>query len=592
MNLAKHKEPIPDNNTNQILNWDLNDIYPSIESREFTVSFQAAHAQVKTLKQDAAVMSALDLSDLCEQIDKFDLQWEQNRDLIQELFVYCDARLLLGDNRAVVVRARATIVKLAVLNQQSTRPIVQVLSLLDDVARATALTRLSRDATSHRYARWVRVVVNDTAPPKPKSDEAKVAYHALLDSLTVSDPTGQNGDVLPIRIARRTLWKASPDQREPLAAAIKERWAPHQTLVAQAIYDRCRPIEGLHPFADALSEDGLSPRLADNLFSALTDARDTMQQVFAVQGRLLGTQNVSLIELTARWPSIGILTLDTAVSDVGKALDRLDPEMQLFFAKARSKGWIDARPTQAGRSVSDLQTAISRRKHPLVLVNYDGLPRNAIRLAHETAHAYHFYLIRDRAAEQHAIPTPLAEIVSAVAEQSLRDVWAEAGRNGDRTAALRFAWMEAESLFSCMLQLPMNAAFELQIAACDRPPEPEKMHMIVRQLGQEWFGKTLHHLDETAWASTPTFVTARRFHGVPYITGYLAAQTITADMSGAAFRGLLEDMSDTPTQTILARLLGGPVDAPATWQAATSRVEQRLADLQTYVDTLDLGSVQ
>ncbi|RXT29796.1 hypothetical protein B5P46_01610 [Rhizobium leguminosarum] len=583
---AKKAAPIAE------LHWDLTNIHPDVTAPSFTAALIRVHAEVRELVGRAAIVAETESGELPAAICTFDRAWCECRDTIQELYVFCDALRICGDDRRVVARARKSTISLAVLNQRAPRPILTRLSEETAQLRDTVLNHLPSVAGRNRFAGWI---VEALAPPQfdgTTEDDGQFqrAYTTLLDDLTIEvvNAEGQLVGTLPARLANRTLWSAEPENRQTLAHAIQAAWAPHQELVSAVLHRKARPSLGAHAFADALREDGLSPQTAHAVMEVLGEGRETGQGGLAVQAGLAGKKSLALWDIAAFHPPAGRIALDKAIEDVSRAFETIDPDMRAFFETAVTRGWIDARPSAPGRVTTDLQTAISRRGQPLVFINYDDLPRNAIRLAHECAHAYHFHAVRAMPAERHAIASPLAETVSAIAEQALRDVWAKDGKQ-DVVAAHRFAWTEAESLATNLIQLPMNAALELSLARAQTAPAPRELQKIAHDLARFWQGGAIRPWDDLAWSCAPILSTARRFHGMPYVIGFLTAQPLLSARDTDAnsfpkrFQTLLSDMATASTEDVLGDVLSGPAHAPEQWRAALAHAQHRLERLKAYI---------
>src|SRR5919108_3700139 len=148
------------------------------------------------------------------------------------------------------------------------------------------------------------------------------------------------------------------------------------------------------------------------------------QDYFREKAKMLGYRKLHRYDLYAplslRTSDQKRFTYSEAVNTVLKTLGGFDSRFMEFSQRVFNEQHVDSeirRNKQGGAFCS----TISPRKTPYVLLNFDGNCRNVWTMAHELGHAIHSIAASDKPVTVAQAPLPLAETASVFAEMLLTD---------------------------------------------------------------------------------------------------------------------------------------------------------------------------
>lgn len=563
----------------------------------YTAALASCWKAAKALTQDFADLAgALASGDdaAARTFAACDAAWCDLRDRIQELYVFGEAASLDAPSGPENARARTRVRRVASAHQASPQPVVRALARRDDAAADLGALP---DTAAARWQGWIvkareraqTPALNALAPYGPA--QWQKLYQDIRAELQFAFDGPDGPGRASARAASRLLLDPDRELRRSVFEGVETAWAPHRQTVAAAL-SACTGWRGARAmlsetdvYSEALEDTSLSRAAMERCYATAERLLPVTRKAARLQAQLAGLARLQPWDLDASEARVSRVPLPTAVREVSEAFAGVSSGMGAFFDHALDRGWIDTRPFSEGRMTTDFQTSIARRGIPLVRVNYDGHALNAIRVAHECAHAFHFWTIRDLPAECHYLPSASAETVAAFGELALRNRWQS--DPSDRAARWRYAWMEAQAILCFLVMLPANAAFERRLTEKPEQRDADTLDALFEETWLSWFGADDVAPDTRAWYRKPVFIGAQ-LHGLPYVAGFLLAHGLeqrrqSQDGFGQLLHELLRAMAVQPIGPAFETVLGRSLEDADIWHDCAQAVEARVRGLERAV---------
>jgi oligoendopeptidase F len=425
-------------------------------------------------------------------------------------------------------------------------------------------------------------------------------YEESLASITVSGPGGPESlfgalQHLDARDAEeRRAWAGATS--EALRRDLGARSHALRAVVAdKAIDDRLRG------YSSWLASRNLANEIPDAAVESALDAvesrYDIPHRLYALKRRLLAMpvfhdwdRNARLGETSGGW------TWDEARAVVLEAYGSVAPELrdaaELFFAER----WIDASPGP-GRQRLAFTYPVSPEDHPFVFLNFQGIGRDVLALAHELGHGIHALLSREQSPVNYAVSLVLAESASLVGETLTTERLLE--RERDQAARLGLIIDRVDDAARNVFAPVAGARFESSIHERYRSSGA----LSNDDLGVAWLealgamlGPSVEVSEDYAvwWSWVRQFVVAPGYF-YAYALGNLLGLTMVAQATaeGGAFtprylRLLRAGGSASPAE--LLGQLGISLAERSTWTGGLDIIDGFLREAERLAETADPGT--
>jgi oligoendopeptidase F len=404
-----------------------------------------------------------------------------------------------------------------------------------------------------------------------------------------------DGKKVPQAIALRQLYDHDREARrraaDSVTAGLRSQlramtFAFNTILADKASSDRLRK------YPTWVSSRNMDNEISDDSVEALVHAvisrYDIVARYYTVKRRLLGYDELYDYDRYAP------LTAATSRYQWGEARDlilnafsRFHPEMARIADEFFEKRWIHAPVSQGKRGGAFASPSVTSH-HPFVFVNYTGVGRDVMTLAHELGHGVHMYLSRPKGELEAGTPLTTAEMASVFGEMLVFDDLM--AREPDPTVQLSMLASKIEDTFATVFrQISMNR-FEDAIHTARRT----QGELTTQQFSAHWletqramFGESVTLRDDYGvwWSYVTHFL-----HVPGYVYAYAFGELLVLALfnrykqEGAAFAPRYLDVlaaggSDKP-ERILARV-GVDLTDPAFWQEGLKEIERMLTHLES-----------
>ncbi len=515
--------------------WNLDDLYPSMDSPRIEEDLAAAAAQAEAFQSrwrgalaKAASPEAPAGLRLAEAVQAYESLDERLGRLVSF------AGLVYASDTADPIRAKFFGDIQSRVTDIASRLIFFTLELnrIDDAAMDAAL---AADPALFHYKPWLV----DLRQDKPYQLEDRVeelfheksvtghgAWNRLFDETMTSLRFRVDADELTLEETLNLLQDPDRERRRVAAEALAKVFAENLrifTLVTNTLAKDKEISDRWRGFADVADSRHLANRVerevVDALAQAVSEAYPKLShRYYAMKARWLGLDVLDHWDRNAPLPQADNRDIPwtEARQTVLSAYSGFAPEMSEIAARFFDKRWIDA-GVRPGKSPGAFAHPTVPSAHPYVLLNYMGKPRDVMTLAHELGHGVHQVLAARQGALMASTPLTLAETASVFGEMlTFRSLLDAAATPAQRRSLLA---SKVEDMLNTVVRQIAFYQFEREIHTERRNGE-----LTASRIGEIWMDVQAKALGpairlgpgyETFWTYIPHFI-----HSPFYVYAY------------------------------------------------------------------------
>ena len=513
--------------------WNLNDLYPGLESPELKRDLERADAECAAFEQDVkGKLAALAAGNgggraLAEAVKRYETIDES----LGRLVSY--AALVYVGNTTDPVRAKFYGDVQERITAASLHLLFFTLELnrIDDAQLEVAMGDL---ALGH-YLPWIE----DVRKEKPyqledrveelfheKSVTAYSAWNRLFDETIAALRFTVAGKSLPIEPTLNLLQDADGKKRKAAAEALAKTFKDNLrsfTLVTNTLAKDKEISDRWRGFKDIADARHLSNRVEPEVVEALVEAVRAAyprlsHRYYALKAKWFGKKRMPYWDRNAPLPKVPQRTIPwtEARATILTAYGAFSPMMAEVADWFFEKNWIDA-PVRPGKQPGAFAHPTVPSVHPYILLNYMGKPRDVMTLAHELGHGVHQVLAAPNGALMASTPLTLAETASVFGEMlTFQKLLAQTTDKKQRKAMLA---AKVEDMINTVVRQIAFYSFERKVHTERRNGEltADKICDLWMSVQNESLGPAIELKPsyETFWAYIPHFV-----HSPFYVYAY------------------------------------------------------------------------
>ncbi len=322
------------------------------------------------------------------------------------------------------------------------------------------------------------------------------------------------------------------------AAAHPLHFTFNTLLLEKQVMDRLRGFE--RPESARNLDNEIPDAAVDTMIGVVVANYDLVARYYRLKQRLLGLDRLWHYDRYAPLlPDRDRLDFQQARTMVMEAFEKFSPRLAGLAAPFFENRWIDAAPAP-GKRGGAFCAGVTPDKHPYVLMNFTGKPRDVMTLAHELGHGLHDCLASRQNLLNYSPVLPLAETASTFAETLVFEKLQASLESPLQRLALLAEKLE-DSFATVFRQVAMYR-FEQRVHRQRRDQgelDLETMNSAWQESLQEMFGDSLTLGDDHRWTwlYVPHFVQSP-FYVYAYAFGELLVLSLYAryQREGAVFQ--------------------------------------------------------
>jgi oligoendopeptidase F len=582
--------------------WNLADLYPSIEAPEVKRDLDAADAQCAAFEADykGKLAELAGRADSGAALAAAVKRYERIEDLLGRLISYADLQYATCSTDPTAAKFYGDMQER--ITVASTRLLFfgLELNLIDDAVLEAAM----RAGALGHYRPWIE----DLRKEKPyqledrieqlfheKSVTAYSAWNRLFDQTIAGLRFEVEGKSLPIEPTLNLLVDPSEQKRKAAATAMAKTFKQHLRLFAlitntlakdKEISDRWRG------FPDVASARHLANRVEPEVVEALVaSVRASYPRLshryYALKARWFGKRRLAHWDRNAPLPETDkrVIPWNEAKNTVLTAYGEFSPTMAEVAERFFTRRWIDA-PVRPGKRPGAFAHPTVPSAHPYVLLNYQGKARDVMTLAHELGHGVHQVLAAPNGALMAPTPLTLAETASVFGEMlTFQKLLARTTDRAHRKAMLA---AKVEDMINTVVRQVAFYTFERKVHQERRAGEltVDRIDEIWLDVQRESLGPAIDLKPgyEAFWSYIPHFIHSP-FYVYAYAFGDCLVNSLYAVYEKAA-EGFAERYLDmlsaggTKHHAELLAPFGLDARDPAFWQGGLKVIERMIDELE------------
>ena len=582
--------------------WNLADLYPSMDSKRFSDDLAKAQAactsfaadyrgRIEALAQGAAAGEALAAA-----VQRY----EALDDLIGRIMSY--AGLVYAGDTTDPVRAKF----FGDAQEKITAASSDLLFLqleLNRLADGVLERAMANPALGH-YRPWLE----DIAKEKPfqledrleqllheKSVTGRAAWNRLFDETIAALRFRVKTRELTLEPVLNLMQDPSEAVRREASNAIAKTLKANLrtfTLITNTLAKDKDIGDTWRGFRDVAESRHLSnrvePEVVDALVSAVHAAYPRLShRYYKLKAKWFGKDQLEHWDRNAPLPNVPakVYPWNEARDTVLEAYGEFSPKLSGIAKRFFDEKWIDA-PVRPGKSPGAFAHPTVPSAHPYVLLNYQGKPRDVMTLAHELGHGVHQVLAAHNGALMAPTPLTLAETASVFGEMlTFRALLAKTTSKAGRHAMLA---SKVEDMLNTVVRQIAFYTFERRLHEARRAGEltSDQICDIWMSVQAESLGPSIRFNPgyETFWAYIPHFV-----HSPFYVYAYAFGDCLVNSLYGVyenAREGFAEryfallSAGGTKHHSELLKPFGLDARDPAFWQIGLKMIEGMIEELE------------
>ncbi|MBO6892928.1 MAG: M3 family oligoendopeptidase [Roseibium sp.] len=580
--------------------WDLTDLYASMEAPEVTEDLKAALDRSKTFEASYKGRLA-------------DLAKDNVAALVTAIRAYEDLEDLMGRliSFAGLVYAGNTIDPVAQkfygdVQEQITTASSHLLFFtlemngVDDGVMDAAL----EDEHLAHYRPWIEDLRKDK--PFQLEDRVEQLFHEksvtgsgalnrLFDETMASLKFGVDGEELAIEPTLNLLVDPDAEKRKKASAALTKTFSDNLrtfTLITNTLAKDKEISDRWRSFSDIADSRHLANRVerevVDAMVAAVREAYPRLShRYYKLKAGWLGMEQLNTWDRNAPLPDADtrVIPWNEAKDTVLSAYSDFSPNMAEIAGRFFDNGWIDA-PARSGKAPGAFAHPTVPSAHPYVLVNYQGKIRDVMTLAHELGHGVHQVLAGANGPLMAPTPLTLAETASVFGEMlTFKSLLAKAEKPETRKVMLA---SKAEDMINTVVRQIAFYTFERKIHTERRNGE-----LTADKIGELWLSVQGESLGpaiklnegyETFWTYIPHFIHSP-FYVYAYAFGDCLVNSLYAvyEEAESGFQQKYFDLlkaGGTKHHSELLAPFGLSASDPTFWKKGLSVIERIIDELE------------
>jgi oligoendopeptidase F len=534
--------------------WDLSNVYPSLDSKEFKAAVEDYKKQVAALEKFfknklSKANARTKASELAPLVGKAIDQINRTQSLSATIVPFIYSYVTTDSRDKLAMKALSEF-------EQASLPMSQLMTQFTAwvgrlAPRLDQIVKGSKSAKGHEF--MLREAAEQSKYLMSPAEEALAAELSLsggnafgklqgtvTSQLSVEFELDGRTEKLPMpalinlrshpdEATRRRAYeaenKAWDEVKETLAACLNGVKGEANTLNKK----RGRK-DAIHASLDAARMDR---KTLDAMLSAMKDSFPMFGKYFNAKARKLGKEKLAWWDLFAPVGSTDkVYSFDEARGFILENFGKFSPGLSAFAKRAFDSNWIDAEQRE-GKRGGAFCMEVQNLKESRILSNFDGSLDQVSTLAHELGHAFHNECAykAGKTILQQVTPMTLAETASTMCETIVTEAVLATTNNPQEELAVLEAQIQGAG--QVVVDIYSRYLFEKEVFERREQSElsADDFNDIMERAQKESYGDGLdaRYLQKFMWTWKPHYYSAGlSFYNYPYAFGLLFATGLYA----------------------------------------------------------------
>lgn len=595
--------------TQTLPHWNMDVIYPGLNSAEFEQGFAHVVQDIRDLsqlfdthaisKQPPPLLDETTVTTFETVMGRYNSVLESTHTL--SAYLTC---LVSTNSQNTLAQARKSELQqsLVTLSQLGTRLTAWIGGL--DVEALISRSTLAREHAFMLRKTKIRATHLMTPPEEVLASElsvtSSIAWSKLHGDLTSQllvpiELHGQKQE-LPMSMIRNMADDPNREVRYRAHEAELDGWQRAALPLAAALNSIKGEVNVLtrkrgweSPLDASLFHNNIDRQTLDAMFTAARAAFPDFRRYLHAKARALRLESLAWYDLFAPvGQSTKVWQFDEAQAFIVEQFGTYSPKLSDFAARAFRERWIDAEPRSGKR---DGAFCISiRQDESRVFANYKSSFGGVSTLAHELGHGYHNLNLAQRTLLQRNTPMTLAETASIFCETIVSQAALQKADTQEQIAILE------ESLqSSCQVVIDITSRFLFEQRVFEKRRQRElsidELRHLMLEAQRETYGDGL---DENAlhpymWAMKPHYYSTYSFYNYPYMFGLLFGLGLYAHyrQDPAKFKMSYDDLLSSTglaDAATLADQFGIDIRSTGFWQASLDVIRRDVDQFERLIE--------
>ncbi len=589
--------------------WDMNVIYPGLESPEFAQAFTHVVNVINDLSElfdSHNIQEQSGLTVNTSTVSTFETivaHYNAAADTVRTVGVYISC-IVSTDSRNDLAQAKMSELRqsLVLFSQLGTRFTAWIGSL--DVEALITQSAIARDhAHALRNAKTEATHLMSPAEEMLASElntTGGSAWSKLHGNITsqLSIPFEVNGQTqyLPMSEIRNLAFDANREVRRRAYEAELEGWQQAALPLAAALNSIKGEVNVLaqhrkweSPLAESLFDSSIDQQTLDAMMSAARESFPDFRRYLHAKARALNLPRLAWYDLFAPvGASDKVWTFDEATTFIVQQFGTYSQRLSDFAARAFREHWIDAEP-RPGKRDGAYCTSI-RADESRVFSNFKPVFGGVSTLAHELGHGYHNLNLAQRTPLQRSLPMTLAETASIFCETIITHAALKNANPQEQIAIL-----EESIQGSCQVVVDITSRFLFEQRVFQQREKRElsidELKATMLETQRETYGDGLDEaqLHPYMWAVKGHYYsTGRSYYNYPYMFGLLFGLGLYAryqqdpETFKQGYDNLLSSTGLADAATLAAQF-GIDLRTEAFWRASFDIIRKDIAQFENLI---------
>ncbi len=587
--------------------WDVSNIYPSLESQEFSAAFASLQKQLDDLQAfaDAEFTIGIDDNDearlsavVSTAIDRINALSRLSR----TLYAYITAFVAVDSHNMAARRKESEYEQVAVRVQQLGARFKRWIGQLGPALEAV----IAQAPTAQAHAFILRETADQARYLMGPGEEELAAVLTLsggsawgklqgtvTSQLTVDFELDGRMQKLPMPALINLQTHENEEVRRRAHEAEIQAWVSvRETLAAclNGVKGETLTLERRRGRRDALHSALDRSRIDQPTLEAMLDAMQgsfpIFRRYFRAKAQRLGKRQLAWWDLFApAGRSDRRYSFEEARQLIIANFEKFTPDLAALAVRAFDNHWIDAEQ-RPGKRGGGFCMSLPTVKESRILCNFDGSPDQVFTIAHELGHAFHNECIfaADKTDLQSITPMTLAETASIMCET----IVTEAALAQTSDAQEELAIIETSLISAAQVIVDIYSRFLFECEVFERRSQAElsadELCEIMARAQTSAYGDGLdkEHLHPYMWTWKPHYYSPQlTFYNFPYAFGLLFATGLYAiyQERGSAFTPAFTELlanTGEASAADLAATFGIDIRSRAFWDDSLAVIGRRI----------------